>query len=75
MPQPTDVIIRNVDQLATKTRGSPNGRTPDAVDFSVELDDVSVYILLQKFVKKMGSWAQLLGIGGESARDGREDNL
>ena len=43
MPQPTDVIIRNVDQLATKTRGSPNGRTPDAVDFSVELDDVSVY--------------------------------
>ena len=31
MPQLADVIA--VDQLATKTRGSPAGRTPDAWTF------------------------------------------
>ena len=41
--QPTDVIA--VNQLATKTRRSSAGRTPDAVDLAVELDAVSVYIL------------------------------
>ena len=86
-----------MDKLATKTRRSPDGRTPDAVDFSVELDAVldavSVYklsgdgcwlarhmnetkVLLPgenygKIVLKKGE----LGIDGESATDGREDNL
>ena len=48
MPQPADVIA--VNQLATKTRGSPTGPTPDAVDFSVGHWCVRLHIVWRRLL-------------------------